>query len=123
MTASERAELLALRELPEDRLDDHDWEMMDNVLDGTERMDASHAGGEFEEVLQGMEDDIGATRRQAYNFLSSLSTDVSVHIATKSQITVPVPIVQSNVPSCLNHRWRALSTPTLDGVPLVQIQS
>jgi hypothetical protein len=64
MTASERAERIALRNLPEDGAEDHDWEMMDDVLGGIERMDASHAGGEFEAVLQGMEEDICATGRQ-----------------------------------------------------------
>jgi len=81
MTASERAELAALRDLPEDRPDgDDDWEMMDGVLDGTEHMDASHAGGEFETVFQGMEEDILSTSRRMqvlfiYHLLAYLRID------------------------------------------------
>jgi hypothetical protein len=86
MTTSERAERIALRSLPEDRVDDHDWEMMDEVLGGTERMDASHAGGEFEAVLQGMEEDICAMGRQRYFSFFTISSSTHVPLCSR-QVT------------------------------------
>jgi hypothetical protein len=56
MSSSERAEFVAMRNLPDDNA--YDWEMMDGVMDGTEQIDVSHTGGEFKAVLQNMEEEI-----------------------------------------------------------------
>lgn len=65
MTPSERVEFAAMRDLSdEDNNNLHDCEMMDGILDGTERMDVSHVGGEFEMVMKNMEEDIQAAQRR-----------------------------------------------------------
>ena len=37
---------------------DEDWMMMEDVLTGADCIDISHAGGEFAEVAQAMEDEL-----------------------------------------------------------------
>jgi hypothetical protein len=48
MTPDERRSFQALRELPaEAEQNSDDWIMLDEVLDGSYRLDVSHAGGEL----------------------------------------------------------------------------
>lgn len=48
MTPAERQKLIDLRDGPMDH--DGDWEMVEDVLHGSEPLDISHVGGEFEIV-------------------------------------------------------------------------
>jgi hypothetical protein len=64
MTPSKRLEFTAIRELSDkDDNNLYDCKMMDGILDGTERMDVSHVGVEFEMVMKNMEEDIQAAQR------------------------------------------------------------
>jgi hypothetical protein len=55
MNEVERAEYDAARDIPEDQGDgyetDHEMDIND-VLDGTTRLDFSHAGGEFQHIME-----------------------------------------------------------------------
>jgi hypothetical protein len=61
MSADERRALEALRELPmdDDSGDEYFGDInLDGILDGSQSLDISHAGGEFETLAQGVGLDI-----------------------------------------------------------------
>lgn len=60
MTISQRQSLSTLRSgLPGHVPEDHgDWEMMDDILDGSSQLDISHEGGEFYTVVQDIEEEL-----------------------------------------------------------------
>lgn len=51
-----------LRDIPDDSTADPDWEMLDEVLEGTAPMGTSHAGGEFD-VIQSLEEGLWVKSR------------------------------------------------------------
>jgi len=64
MSADERRALEALREPPMDNIGDESFGdiHLDSILDGSQSLEISHAGGEFEALAQGVGIDI--CRRQ-----------------------------------------------------------
>lgn len=44
-------------------MDDHDVQVANDVLSGDIPLDISHAGGEFEAVFEGLDDDLLGSRR------------------------------------------------------------
>jgi len=66
MTALEHQALLELREGPLEH--GGDWEDMEDVLVGEQRLDISHAGGEYEAITDQLRNDIWNTGSMSFLF-------------------------------------------------------
>lgn len=62
MTTRQRRALQIISE-PDLQPDSDDWEMLNEVLDGTRAINTSHEGGKLDAMAQGMEEDLRKSKR------------------------------------------------------------
>jgi hypothetical protein len=120
MDEEERAIYYAARDIPEDENDGYvtDNEMnINDVLDGTTRMDFSHAGGEFHHII---EEELHQKTSYVYSYLMICLFTFLTRTGVIVLIHDPVEIASISATKDSNDRWSALWMHTLPGKTILR---